>query len=188
MKDVASENNKKKVAVIGIGPVGMTLAIHLQEAGLEIAVCDLDKMKTNLIKKDGVQLIGEINKKTSFKNVFSSIADLEKFNPDLVVVSLKTTHLPSAMKEIAKLSNISFGVICAMNGIDVENMSSEVIGESRTFRMVINFAGNLTAPNTTKVTFFTPPNYIASIDDSRKTELEEVCAFLNKVSLETKPI
>src|ERR1035437_5785188 len=188
MNDKVSGNKKKKIAVIGIGPVGMTLAVHLQEAGFEVAVCDLDKMKTSQIKKDGVELIGVISKKASFKNVFSSIADLEDFNPDLLVVSLKTTHLPSAMKEISKLSNTSMGVICAMNGIDVENMVSEVIGKSRTFRMVINFAGNLTAPNITKVTFFTPPNYLASVDDSRKAEAEEICTFLTKVSLETKPL
>lgn len=178
---------KKKIGIIGIGPVGMILAVHLQEAGLEVAVCDLDKIKSNLIKANGVALDGVINKKASFKNVFSSIADFEKFKPDLLLVCLKTTHLPSAMKEIEKLST-SPGVICAMNGIDVEQMVSRVIGESRTFRMVINFAGNLTAPNTTKVTFFTPPNYIASIDDSRKTEAEEICALLNSVSLDTKPI
>ena len=179
---------KKKIGVIGIGPVGMILAVHLQEAGLEVAVCDLDKIKSNLIKSNGVALEGEINKKASFKNIYSSIADFEKFNPDLLFVCLKTTHLPSAMKEIEKLSNTSMGVICAMNGIDVEKMVSSVIGESRTFRMVINFAGNLTTPNTTKVTFFTPPNYIASIDDSRKAEAEEICSLFNKVSLETKPI
>lgn len=179
---------KKKIGIIGIGPVGMILAVHLQEAGLEVAVCDLDKIKSNLIKTNGVALDGVINKKATFKNIYSSIADLEKFNPDLLVVCLKTTQLPSAMKEIEKLSNTSLGVICAMNGIDVEQMVSKVIGESRTFRMVINFAGNLTSPNTTKVTFFTPPNYIASIDDSRRTEAEEICSFLNKVSLETKPI
>ncbi len=178
---------KKRIGVIGIGPVGMILAVHLQEAGLEVAVCDLDKIKSSLIKSNGVTLDGVISKKASFKNVFSSIADFENFVPDLLLVCLKTTHLPSAMKEIEKLSN-SPGVICAMNGIDVEQMVSKVIGESRTFRMVINFAGNLTAPNTTKVTFFTPPNYLASIDDSRRTEADEICALLNSVSLDTKPI
>ncbi|MEK6616335.1 MAG: 2-dehydropantoate 2-reductase [Bacteroidota bacterium] len=181
-------NNKTRIGVIGMGPVGMILSVHLQEAGLEVAVCDLDKIKSNLIKTNGVVLEGVINKKASFKNVFSSIADIEKFNPDLLVVCLKTTHLPSAMKEIEKLSNSSLGVISAMNGIDVEQMVSRVIGESRTFRMVINFAGNLTAPNSTKVTFFTPPNYLASVDDSRKTQVEEICGWLNNVSLETKSI
>lgn len=171
-----------------MGPVGMILSVHMQEAGLEVAVCDLDKIKSNLIKSNGVELEGVIKKKTYFKDVFSSISDFEAFNPDFLIVCLKTTHLPSAMKEIEKLSNKSIGIVCAMNGIDVEKMASQIIGESRTFRMVINFAGNLTAANTAKVTFFNPPNYLASVDDSRKSEAEEISLLLNRVNLETKAI
>src|ERR1035437_7620360 len=185
---MTTNTQKKKIGIIGLGPVGMILAVHLQEAGLEVAVCDLDKIKVNLIKSNGVMLEGVISKKASFKTVYSSIADLDKFNPDILVVALKTTHLPSAMKEIAKLSNTASRVICAMNGIDVERMVSQVIGESRTYRMVINYAGNLISPNTTHVNFFTPPNYLASVDDSGTAEVEEICSLLKKVSLETKPI
>ncbi|MCC6599738.1 MAG: 2-dehydropantoate 2-reductase, partial [Crocinitomicaceae bacterium] len=183
-----SEKKINKVGVIGIGPVGMILSVHLQEAGLEVAVCDQDKIKGNLIKTHGVGLEGVIKKKENFKNVFSSISEFDKFNPDILIVCLKTTHLPSAMKDIDKLGNKQMGVICAMNGIDVEKMIAQVIGESRTFRMVINFAGNLTAANITQVTFFNPPNYLASVDDSRKAEADEVCSLLDKVSLGTKSI
>ena len=174
-----------KIGIIGMGPIGSTLATHLQEAGIEVAICDVDKIKMNLAKTEGIILDGVIKKKTLFKNIFSSVAELESFNPDLLIVSVKTTHLSSVMKEIVKFSNKETGVVCAMNGIDVEQMISEVIGESRTFRMVINFAGNLTAPNITKVTFFNPPNYIASMDDSRKVEADEISKALSSVSLET---
>ena len=177
-----------KIGIIGMGPIGSTLATHLQEAGIEVAICDVDKIKMNLVRTEGIILDGTIKKKTFFKNIFSSVAELESFNPDLLIVSVKTTHLPSVMKEIAKFSNKETGVVCAMNGIDVEQMISEVIGESRTFRMVINFAGNLTAPNITKVTFFNPPNYIASMDDSRKAEADEISKALSSVSLETVTI
>ena len=181
-------SEKIKIGVIGLGPVGMVLSVHLQEAGLDVAICDLDKIKVSLIKSNGIVLEGEINKKAVFKNIYSSISDFDDFSPDLLFVCLKTTHLPSAMKEIDKLSNVSMGVICAMNGIDVEKMVSKVIGESRTLRMVINFAGNQTTSNTTKVTFFNPPNYIASIDDSRKSQIDELSDSLGKVGLETKAI
>jgi len=177
-----------KVGVVGLGPVGMVLSVHLQEAGLDVAICDLDKIKVSLIKSNGIVLDGEINKKAIFKNIYSSISDFDSFSPDLLFVCLKTTHLQSAMKEVDKLSNKSMGVICAMNGIDVEKMVSQVIGESRTLRMVINFAGNQTSSNTTKVTFFNPPNYIASIDDSRKSQIDELSDSLAKVALETKAI
>jgi len=176
------------VGVVGLGPVGMVLSVHLQEAGLDVAICDLDKIKVSLMKSNGIVLDGELNKKVVFKNIFSSIADFDSFSPDLLFVCLKTTHLPSAMKEVDKLSNKSMGVICAMNGIDVEKMVSKVIGESRTLRMVINFAGNQTSSNTTRVTFFNPPNYIASVDDSRKAEIDELSELLGKVGLDTKAI
>lgn len=182
------ERKLNRIGVIGMGPVGSILATHFHEAGLEVAVCDLDKIKINLIRTNGVVLEGAMNKKTIFKNVFSSVDEFESFNPDILVVSVKTTHLPSLMNEIEKLSNHQTGVVCAMNGIDVEQMTSSVIGESRTFRMVINFAGNLTAPNVTRVSFFNPPNYIASVDDSRKEEADEIEAILNSVALETKAI
>ncbi len=183
-----SEKIINKIGIIGMGPVGTILATHLHDAGLEVAICDLDKIKVNLIRTEGIILEGAIRKKTFFKNVFSSVSEFESFNPDLLIVSVKTTHLPALMKEIVKVSNTSTGVVCAMNGIDVELMVASVIGESRTFRMVINFAGNLNAPNVTKVTFFNPPNYIASIDDSRKAEAEEISNALSSVALETKTI
>lgn len=183
-----AERKINKIGIIGMGPVGTILASHFHKAGLDVAVCDLDKMKMNLVKTEGVTLEGVISKKTFFKHVFSSVDEFESFNPDLLVVSVKTTHLPSLLNEIVKLSNTATGVACAMNGIDVEQMISAAIGESRTFRMVLNFAGNLNAPNVTKVTFFNPPNYIASVDDSRKAEADEIATILNSVSLDTKAI
>ncbi|HEY6062005.1 MAG TPA: 2-dehydropantoate 2-reductase [Chitinophagaceae bacterium] len=183
-----AERKINKIGIIGMGPVGAILASHFKEAGLEVAVCDLDKMKMNLVRTEGIVLEGVVNKKYSFRQVFTSVAEMESFNPDLLVISVKATHLPSLLKEIVKLPDMATGVVCAMNGIDVEQIISAAIGESRTFRMVLNFAGNLNAPNNTRVTFFNPPNYIASVDDSRKAEADEIADILNSVSLDTRSI
>ncbi len=183
-----AERKINKIGIIGMGPVGSILASHFKDAGLEVAICDLDKMKMNLIRTEGVTLEGVVNKKHFFKQVYTSVAEFESFNPDLLVISVKTTHLPSLLNEIVKLSNTATGVACAMNGIDVENMIAAAIGESRTFRMVLNFAGNLNAPNITRVTFFNPPNYIASVDDSRKAEANEIADLLTAVSLDSKAV
>jgi 2-dehydropantoate 2-reductase len=177
-----------KIGVIGMGPVGSILSTHLLEAGFDVSICDLDKLKMNLIKNEGIILEGAISKRVKFKNNFSSVSEFESLNPDILIVSVKATHLPSLMHEISGLSNKSTGVVCAMNGIDVEQIISKEIGEFRTFRMVINFAGNLISPNVTKVTFFNPPNYIASLDDSRKEETLEISEALTSVALETKPV
>ena len=54
-----------KIGIIGLGPVGLTLAVHFEQAGCEVAICDSHKDKMNLIRNQGIELIGLV-KKSSF--------------------------------------------------------------------------------------------------------------------------
>jgi 2-dehydropantoate 2-reductase len=177
-----------KIAVIGLGPVGIILAVHLKEAGCDVAVCDKDKIKINLIRTEGVKLEGAINKQTYFDNVCTDVLDLNEFDPDLLIFALKTYHTPDALTEAVKLDNGKLRVMCAQNGIDNELMFIDAFGESKTLRLVINFAGNLNAPNVVKVTFFNPPNYLASMDDTQIEFAQYLSDKLTEVQLETKTI
>lgn len=178
----------EKIGIIGLGPVGMILAVHLKEAGLNIAICDHDKIKVNLIQKEGIRLEGVISKHTFFEHVYTSVPELKEFNPEILIFALKSHHLPVAVQEAAQLKHERLRVVSAQNGIDVEQILADEFGESRTLRMVINFAGNLNAPNVVKVTFFNPPNYIASIDDSQTELSAKIAQWLNGMSLETKKV
>ncbi len=180
------DNKKTKVGIIGLGPIGMTLAVHLQEAGCEVLICDNDRIKTNQIRNEGIRLENIMQKSARFSSIYSSSAELFQQNPHYVFICLKTYQVEGLLKEIPDANTSVF--ISAQNGIDVENMLSDKFGEKRTMRMVINFAGNLSAPNVVKATFFNPPNYIASLDDSTKNLAEEITALLNKVGLTTKTI
>lgn len=181
-----SEKKNIPVGIIGLGPVGMILAAYLQEAGCDVLICDNDRIKINQIKNEGIKLENVIEKKTKFEKIFSSTTELLQQNPDFVFVALKSYQVESILKEIPESNTSVF--ISAQNGIDVENIVSEKLGESRTLRMVINFAGNLSASNTVKVTFFNPPNYIACLDDSKKKYADEIVELLNSVNLQTKSI
>ena len=55
-------------------------------------------------------------------------------------------------------------------------------------RLIINFAGNLIAPNKVKVTFFTPPNYIGSVDDNCANEAEIFAWLLDNIGFTTKKV
>jgi len=177
-----------RIAIAGLGPVGMILAVHLQEAGCEVGICDNDKIKINLIRKEGVKLEGVCSKACFFKNVFAGIEEMAAFAPELVITSLKTYHTANAIPALAALDREGVTFISAQNGIDTEYILANAFGESKVLRMVINFAGNLLAPNVVKVTFFNPPNYLASIDDSRTAVAELLASYLNKVDLQTKVI
>ncbi len=182
------EAGAPRIAIIGLGPVGLILAVHLQEAGCEVALCDNDRIKINLIRKEGVRLEGVIQQQCFFKNIFTDIGEMKDFRADTFVVSLKTYQTAAVLPALAELQTENATFISAQNGIDVEHILSEALGESSTLRMIINFAGNLLSPNVVKVTFFNPPNYLASVDDSRTEAAEIFAAHLHLVGIQTEVI
>lgn len=171
-----------------MGPVGMITAMHLQEAGCEVAICDRNKITVNQIRKEGIRIDGVMEKQSFFQQIYTDIPDLKEFDADILIFALKAHHMPLALEDAAKLKTEKLHVVSAQNGIDVEELLADVFGESKTLRMVINFAGNINAPNVVKMNFFNPPNYIASIDDSATNIAEQFAEWLSSVKLETKAV
>ncbi|GAB4242624.1 MAG: hypothetical protein Kow0027_01160 [Saprospiraceae bacterium] len=187
-KSTKGSEKAMRTAIIGMGPVGMILAAHLQKAGCEVAVCDNDKIKINLIRKEGIRLEGTIEMRTTFEHVYGSMDDLAAFEPELVLVCLKTYHTEASVQQLATLDREGCYFVSAQNGIDTEYIMADVLGESKVLRMVINFAGNLRAPNVVKVTFFNPPNYLASVDDSATEVANYQAGKMTQAGLDTRVI
>ena len=184
-----------KVGIIGLGPVGLILSAHLKEGGCEVAVFDSNKVKINKIRNEGIKLEGTITKKVFVDHICSSLDEFADLGLENWIFCVKAHQMPTVMEGAMKVKMLmskelenNLCVISAQNGIDVENILSATFGESKTIRMVLNFAGNLKAPNLVKVTFFNPPNYIASVDDSHADRAFEIANCLNSVELETKPV
>lgn len=174
-----------KVGILGLGPIGLTLAVHFKNAGCEVAVCDMDKKKINLIRNEGVELVGEIKKSAYFKHVYSSVSGLLEHKFDLLISAVKAYQVDSVLDQIEE-SNQDLDLMCAQNGIDIRVKYQSHFKDSRIFRMIVNFAGNLNAPNVVNVSFFNPPNYIGSIDDSREEMATYLSDILTSQDLETK--
>lgn len=183
-----SKKAKIRVAVIGLGPVGMILAVKLQEAGCEVALCEVNEVKANKIKNEGLILENVINQKAKFEKVCTAITELEGWDADYLFFALKSNHTAAAVKQAQVLNTEKLRVISVQNGIDVEQLLVAGFGESKTMRFVVNYAGNSSSPNITKVTFFTPPNYIGSINDACADNAKEIADLLTSVQLETKAI
>ncbi|MFC2093091.1 ketopantoate reductase family protein [Bacteroidota bacterium] len=181
------DDKKYKIGIIGLGPVGLILAVHLKEAGCEVAICDLDKEKINLIRKSGVKLFGKIEQTTYFDHTYTSVSELGNHDFDILVSSVKAYHVDSVLDQVEKhFHKKGLYLLIAQNGLDIRSKYTNHFDESQMLRMVVNYAGNLHAPNAVYVTFFNPPNYIASIDDSK----EDVAIWLSNIltfgKLETK--
>jgi 2-dehydropantoate 2-reductase len=179
---------KVKVGIIGMGPVGMILAAKLKEAGCEVAICIRNHVRFKKIEKDGIELENVIESQTHFEHIFHSIADMAQLDLDYLVFAVKSYQTQEAVSEAEILNSEKLTVISAQNGIDVEQYLTSVFTEAKTLRMVVNFAGNMSSPNTVKVTFFTPPNYIGSVDDSRTEKAKIFSDLLNSVDLTTNAV
>lgn len=179
------EKGKFKVGIVGLGPVGQTLAVHFVEAGCETVITDLDRDKLNLIRQNGIEIVGKVKKKAYFKYVYNSIEELLEHDFDILISAVKAYHVDAMIEKIQKNSKKKFYLLSAQNGIDIRVKYISHFNESQIFRMVINFAGNLQAPNVVSISFFNPPNFIASVDDSHIEIAQVISDTLSDVNLKT---
>jgi (R)-2-hydroxyacyl-CoA dehydratese activating ATPase len=182
------KTNKIKVGIIGLGPVGMILANSFHKAGCDVALCVRNAVKFDKIKSEGIFLENVIQSHSKIDKVYGSIIDLAELDLDYLIFALKTYQIQDALEEASQLITEKLLVVSAQNGIDVEEMLVPTFTDSRVLRMVVNYAGNMVTPNTVKVTFFTPPNYIGSINDSKTEEAGTFANLLNLVGMTTKAV
>ena len=177
---------KTKVGIVGMGPVGLILAVKLAEAGCDVALCDKDEYKLKAVREEGVVLQHMFAGTTRFDKIYNSVAQMSHLDLDYLIFSLKSYQTPGSVKEAEMLRTEKLTVIAAQNGIEVEELLFPVFGESKTLRMIINYAGNTVSPNVVRVSFFTPPNYVGSVDDNRTAEGQRFADILNSVNFTTE--
>jgi 2-dehydropantoate 2-reductase len=175
-----------RVGVIGLGPVGATLAVHLQEAGASVTLCEISSKVVDAVKESGLTLTNVFEKHADFSRTCNSVQAMEMFDLDLAIISVKTPHLKKVVEQLAEIDSEKLFVMCAQNGIDNELEVARLFGEERTLRMVVNYAGNMSSLNSVHVSFFNPPNYLAALSPRGEPVANRVVQLLNSVGLETK--
>ncbi|MBE0646198.1 MAG: ketopantoate reductase family protein [Bacteroidales bacterium] len=181
-------DKKYTIGIIGLGPIGQTLAVHFKLAGCEVAVTDLDRDKLNLIRKEGIELVSKIEKKTYIKYAYYSVEEMLEHDFDILVSAVKDYHVDNIVKIVEENLKKKVFLLSAQNGIDIGRKYQGHFPESSILRMVINYAGNLQAPNVTAINFFNAPNYIGSMDDSQADLAKWIADTLSSVDLATEPV
>ncbi len=177
---------RMRVGVIGAGPVGLILTAHLKEAGAHVIPCDIFHNKIDAIKKNGIRLTHTIDKHVPIRDGCYSVQELGMYDLNAVVIACKTPALKKVTQQLKDVDNGRFFLVCAQNGIDNEQELARAFGDERVLRMVINYAGNLIDDNSVHVSFFNPPNYVASLVDAGNEMAKRFAAMLNSVKLDTE--
>jgi len=181
------KEKKLKIGIIGLGPVGLTLAVHFKQAGCEVAICDSHKDKMNLIRNEGIELIGLIKKSSFFNYNYSSVSELLTHDIDVLITSVKSYQIDTILDQVEKYKHSNLFLLCAQNGIDIGLKYTSHFDESQILRMVINFSGVLNSPNAVNVTTYgSPPNWVASINDTHPEIADMIADTLTDIGMLTK--
>lgn len=152
----------KTIGIIGLGPVGTILAAHLAKGGANVVVEDIAKELLVKVRKDGLRVSGISKLSARVDKVVGSLAELAKFEPNIVFVATKACFLKSVLAELKPVCTPKMRFVSFQNGLDSERLIAETLGIKTAYRVVINYAGNLDGPGDVRMNWFQPPNYIGA--------------------------
>lgn len=143
-----------RYGVIGLGPVGVTLACHLRQAGHEVSVYDIDRNKLAVFTERPLIVSGRLNATAQLNDICFNLKDLLDKKPDVILICVKTCYSLSVLQEIKKLeSNHRTVLIACQNGLDIEEQIIDTFGSHRALRMVLNMGCGLVQEHESHVIF-----------------------------------
>ncbi|NIQ04367.1 MAG: hypothetical protein GWO20_01140, partial [Candidatus Korarchaeota archaeon] len=97
------------------------------------------------IRKHGLKIHGIRNASIETNNIVGSMRELVKFNPDIIFVATKGCFLKNVLVELKPVYTPEVKVVSFQNGLDNELLIADTLGTETTYRVVVNYAGNLVA-------------------------------------------
>lgn len=149
-----------RYGIVGAGPVGSILAACLVEAGQEVYLVDVWREHLEAILQEGLNVRGVRELQARVSGGFLSIRDLKSVEPDVVILSVKACALRHLLQQVEEVLRPETVLVSLQNGLDTEELIAHAFNRHRILRVVINYAGNVTAPGQVTMNFFNKPNHI----------------------------
>lgn len=180
---------KQTIGIIGLGPVGSILAAHLAKSGADVVVQDAMPGIRLKVKQDGINVSGITQLAARIDKIADSIPELAEFGTEIVFIVTKACYLKDILPEIKQVYTPKMRIVSFQNGLGNERFIAEHLGIDTTYRVVINYAGNLAGPGNVVMNWFQPPNYIGAYKKGKYTVdavAKEIAAILTTAGLETE--
>ncbi len=180
---------KPTIGIVGLGPVGSILAAHLVHSGENVVVEDAMKNILLKIKENGLKVSGITQLAVKIDKVASSLSELAQFSPEIVFIVTKACYLKPLVSELKPIYTPKMKIVSFQNGLDNERFITENLGIDTVYRVVINYAGNLTGPGNAVMNWFQPPNYVGVLRKGKYTQDEttrQIAGILTAAGLKTE--
>ncbi len=175
---------------MGVGPSGGILGAFLFQKGIEVTLIDIWKDHIKAIQRNGLKITGVSDLTVNFDadHLKTSIKDLRDTAVDIVFIATKTPFLKRVVDDLKGVIPNNSLIVSHQNGLHTEKVISDVFGEERTFRDVINYAGNMIEPGKIDMTFFNPPNYVGANSPSMKDTANAIAELMNSPDFGTTSV
>jgi 2-dehydropantoate 2-reductase len=152
-----------KMGIVGLGPVGSILTAHLVKGGVDVVVEDIAKDLLEEISRNGLNITGIRNISANIDKTVGSLAELMEFDLDVLFIATKGCFLRNVLAELKPVHSPKTKIVSFQNGMDNERLIADTLEIKTTYRVVINYAGNLKGLGNIKMNWFQPPNYIGAL-------------------------
>ncbi|MHA1994968.1 MAG: ketopantoate reductase family protein [Candidatus Hodarchaeales archaeon] len=178
------------VAIVGVGPSGGILGAFLSQKGVDVTLVDIWKDHIEAIKQNGLQIEGvsKMNVHFDTDHLKTSVKDLKESTVNLIFIATKTPYLKHVVDELKEVISDDSLIVSHQNGLHTEKVISETFGRERSFRNVINYAGNIVGPGKIDMTFFNPPNFVGAISPQMEEKAQDIAELMNSQEFQTTSI
>lgn len=139
-----------KAVLVGVGSIGGTLAVLLQEKGYDLDVVAHGEEKARLFREEGFRLTGVYGDHCQKLNAYPSVEALTDVY-DVAFIATKYQQMPEVARDLLPHLSDTALVASLQNGLCMD-MLSAVVGDSRTVGVMIGFGATQRAANLVEVT------------------------------------
>lgn len=169
--------------VVGLGPVGAVFATLLGKAGHQVSVVEKNTTRAEYFKKVPLRVSGKLQAEWAPSTIYAHMDEFLAAKPEVILICTKASQSVGLMREMKAMGVSKDAVfVCCQNGIDVENLVSDVFGADRTLRAVLNLGVNFVRANEVWVEFCF--HHILSENPASKGMDQKICEDLKAAGLD----
>lgn len=175
-----------KFAVIGAGPVGGVVAAFLARGGYDVTLCDVVPSLLEPARKPGITIEGVDTLQAGVAGVTTSVDDLVREPPDVIVVTVKATALPLIASALEGFVAEGRYVVSWQNGIDTERVLAQHLGTKSVMRGVVNYGCVPLGPCHIRIAFHHRPHFIQELDPQSRDAAVGISNVFTACGLDTR--
>ncbi len=163
--------NLHRIAIIGAGPMGLSLAA-ITSAHLPTVLVVRQRERAERIRRAGIRLRGAIGA-DGHPEVVSAAAELAGLPPvDLLFIATKTPAIPEVCADLRRFLPEPPYVVSYQNGIESGRTVIRMLGSPRVVRMILNYGAEIEdsaaagEPLAVRITLHAPPHLVGGEGDA----------------------